>query len=81
MVAGPHVDRGGILLGIPLGIIGGRVAWRAFADDLGVATDPSVPASWLLGLVLVTLALAWIAVAIPARSAARLSPARELQAG
>jgi hypothetical protein len=71
----------GLLLGVPLGVIGGRFAWRAFADNLGVPGDTTVPLSWLLGLVVVTLALGLIAVALPARAAAHVSPAKELLAG
>jgi len=70
----------GLAFGLPLGVIGGRYAWRTFAERLGVVPDTTVPVSWMLGLVVVTLALGWIAVALPARSAARVSPAEELVA-
>ena len=56
----------GIVLGIPLGIIGGRAAWRFFADQLGVIPRTSVPLSWLALEVLLTAVLGWFAVAIPA---------------
>ena len=69
----------GLLLGIPLGIVGGRYAWRFFAERLGVVPSITIPVSWLVVEVVVTLALGWIAVAWPARTAARLSPAEELQ--
>ena len=56
----------GIVLGIPLGIIGGRAAWRFFADQLGVIPRTSVPLSWLALEVLLTAVLGWFAVALPA---------------
>ena len=68
----------GLLVGIPLGIIGGRAAWRFFADRLGVAPTTTVPLSWLALEVVVTLVLGLLAVALPARAAARLSPSQEL---
>ena len=49
-------------------------------DRLGVAPDTTVPLGWLAVLALVTVVLGWIAVALPARAAARVSPARELLA-
>ena len=70
----------GIVLGIPLGIVGGRAAWRFFADQLGVIPRTSVPLSWLALEVLLTAVLGWLAVAIPARAAARVSPTAELSA-
>ncbi len=70
----------GIVLGIPLGIIGGRAAWRFFADQLGVIPRTSVPLSWLALEVLLTAVLGWFAVALPARAAARVSPTAELSA-
>lgn len=69
----------GLVLGIPLGVVGGRIAWRAFADNLGVPGTATVPLTWLLAEVAVTVALGWLAVALPARTAARLAPAEELQ--
>jgi putative ABC transport system permease protein len=68
----------GVLIGIPLGIIGGRYAWRYFADRLGVALTVTVPLSWLALEVVVTVVLGLLAVALPARTAARLSPSQEL---
>jgi hypothetical protein len=70
----------GVAIGIPLGVVGGRAAWQYFADRLGVVPDTTVPLGWLALLVLVTVVLGWIAVALPARAAARVSPARELLA-
>ncbi|MFL6204070.1 MAG: FtsX-like permease family protein [Acidimicrobiales bacterium] len=68
----------GLLVGVPLGIVGGRYAWTFFAERLGVVPTVTVPVTWLIGEVLATLALGWLALALPARSAAGLSPAAEL---
>jgi hypothetical protein len=69
----------GLALGIPLGIVAGRAAWEAFSDRLGLVPSATVPASWLAAEVALTLVLGAIAVALPARAAARVSPAEELQ--
>ena len=70
----------GLVVGIPLGIVGGRAAWRFFADQLGVIPHTSVPLSWLALEVLLVGGLGWLAVAVPAHSAARVSPTEELAA-
>jgi hypothetical protein len=68
----------GLLIGLPLGIIGGRYAWRYFADRLGVVPTVTIPVTWLVVEALATLLLGWLAVALPARTAAHLAPAQEL---
>jgi hypothetical protein len=61
----------GIVVGIPLGVALGQVAWRAFATDLGVVPSSSVP-PWLVvalaGGVIVVANLLAIAPALAARS-------------
>ncbi|MGI8662855.1 MAG: FtsX-like permease family protein [Acidimicrobiales bacterium] len=42
----------GLLIGAPLGVILGRYAWRGFASQLGVGTNPTVPATWTVATVL-----------------------------
>jgi hypothetical protein len=32
-----------LVVGVPLGVIGGLFVWRAFADDLGISADAHVP--------------------------------------
>ena len=36
---------GALVVGVPLGVVAGRLLWRAFADQLGVLADPASP--WL----------------------------------
>jgi predicted lysophospholipase L1 biosynthesis ABC-type transport system permease subunit len=59
-----------LVIGLPLGVMAGRLTWRAFAGQLGVVPDPSSPLVWLALTILGALALALLAAAIPARMAA-----------
>jgi ABC-type antimicrobial peptide transport system permease subunit len=68
-----------LVLGIPLGVIAGRVVWSIIAGSMGVATDAAFP----LGLLAVGTAALIVVVnligAIPARSAGRLPVADALR--
>ncbi len=68
----------GLIVGIPLGIAAGRQSWKAFANQLGVANDATVPALALVLIAVVALIAAMISAAIPAARAARIHPAVEL---
>lgn len=61
----------GVIVGIPLGIIAGRAAWRAFADQLGVVPRASVSITLLIATIVGSMVLAMIAAIVPARSATR----------
>ena len=65
----------GVLLGVPLGIAGGRWAWRAYASEIDVIDVGSVP---LLAVVLVAAAAGLLAfvVALGPATAARRAPWR-----
>ncbi|TML65446.1 MAG: FtsX-like permease family protein [Actinobacteria bacterium] len=65
----------GLVIGIPLGIVVGRFAWRLVADGLGVSTATSVPALAVIALVPAALILVDFIAALPARAAARTRPA------
>lgn len=61
----------GIVVGIPLGVALGQVAWRVFATDLGAVPSTSVPVWLIVALaagVLVVANLLAIAPALAARS-------------
>lgn len=61
----------GIVAGVPLGMVAGRVIWRAFASYLGVVPVPVTPA-WLLAGLAAGVLIAANALAItPALLAAR----------
>jgi hypothetical protein len=68
-----------LVVGVPLGIVGGRMVWRSFADGLGIVPSPDVPVLALLGAVAVMLAVATAAAVWPARVAARTSAAAALR--
>ena len=69
----------GALIGLPLGLVLGRLVWSAVAHSYGIADDTAWP--WLAlaitvpATVLLANALAWW----PGRRAARLHPARILR--
>ena len=61
----------GLLIGVPLGIIAGRLAWRVFADQLGVALRAGVPLLIVVATTAGAMVLAVMAAVVPARSATR----------
>jgi uncharacterized protein YjeT (DUF2065 family) len=62
-----------VLVGVPLGSVGGRWAWRRFADQLGVASDARFPSPGVVLLVVGGAVLvALVAAVVPARIAARV---------
>ncbi|HEX5097326.1 MAG TPA: FtsX-like permease family protein, partial [Acidimicrobiia bacterium] len=71
---------GALVLGVPLGVIVGRLLWRGFADELGVVPDPASPWPAVFATVAGGLAVAVMAAWIPARFATRSSPATSLSA-
>jgi putative ABC transport system permease protein len=66
-------------IGIPAGILCGRLAWRVFADELGIVPVAVVPLATLSVLVPVALALALAIAAVPGESAARARAAHILR--
>lgn len=69
----------GLVLGIPIGIILGRLLWQAVANGLGVSPEVTTPALWLLVSVPCVLVLVNLIAFVPARSAARTRPAVALR--
>jgi len=67
-----------LLVGIPVGLALGSVAWRVFADQLGVAPESELPIAVLLAIPGVLL-LANLVAAVPALLAARTRPATVLR--
>lgn len=61
----------GLIVGVPLGLLAGRTAWKAFADQLGVAPRASIPTWVLVWTVAGSMLLAMLAAIVPARSATR----------
>jgi ABC-type lipoprotein release transport system permease subunit len=70
----------GLVIGIPLGVIAGRILWQSVARPLGVIVSVDVPWAAILGAgVLACLLLAGLAL-VPARRLARTKPAIALRA-
>jgi ABC-type antimicrobial peptide transport system permease subunit len=67
------------LLGVPVGIAAGRMAWDVFADRLGVPPRPVTPVVAVLVLLPALLLLANVVAAVPGRVAARMRPAAALR--
>ncbi len=61
----------GIVVGIPLGIVVGRLIWKAFATNLGAVPVTTVPASSIAALALGVLVVANLLAVIPAVASAR----------
>jgi FtsX-like permease family len=62
----------GLLVGVPLGIVVGRVVWRAFATELGLVPSADVPIAVVAAIAIGIAALAMLAAAVPARAATRV---------
>jgi ABC-type lipoprotein release transport system permease subunit len=69
----------GIVVGLPLGVVLGRVLWASFAESLGVAINPVVPIGPLVLLTIGALALLNVVAFVPGRYAAGINPAIALQ--
>jgi hypothetical protein len=68
-----------LLVGVPLGVAGGRWIWQEFADRIGIAPAPSVPVVTLLLFVPVAVVVANVLAAGPGWVAGRLKPAPVLR--
>ncbi len=69
----------GILVGVPLGIAAGRLAWRAFAGAQGVIDQPIVPGARLALVGGVVVAVSVLFSMAPAAWATRLRPSGALR--
>jgi hypothetical protein len=70
----------GLLVGIPLGIVVGRLVWQSIADSLGVAPVFQVSVLALLVLAVGTLLVVNVIGTLAARAAIRMRPATVLRA-
>jgi len=68
-----------LAIGLPLGIVAGRIAWSLYADNSGFISVVRVPLLALLTLGLLTVLVAELCAAVPARVAARTRPATLLR--
>jgi ABC-type antimicrobial peptide transport system permease subunit len=70
----------GVLVGVPLGIVGGRRVWRSLANSFPFVYVPPLALLAVIVVVPVALAVANALAAGPARSAGRIRPAEVLRA-
>ncbi len=64
----------GLVVGLPLGVVAGRLAWKTFSGQLGVSPRADIPLVWLVVVLFAAVVLALLAAAPPARAAARVAP-------
>ena len=69
----------GVIVGVPLGIVTGRLLWRRLASDFPIAYVPPLALLAVLLVVPAAILLANLLAALPARSAARIRPAEALR--
>ena len=69
----------GLGIGVPLGVVLGRLAWELTAAQVGLASFPTVPVLAVAGFAVVTLAIVNAVAWLPARRAAHLRPATVLR--
>ena len=59
-----------LLIGVPLGAIGGGLIWRAFANDLGISTTAVIPVVAFVGIVVAGVVIANLIAVLPVQTAA-----------
>jgi FtsX-like permease family len=64
-----------LVIGIPLGLIVGRIVFRSFADSIGTVDDASIPLLLVSGVVAGLVVIANLIASVPARRADRVAPA------
>jgi ABC-type lipoprotein release transport system permease subunit len=70
----------GVVVGIPSGIVVGRVMWSLFARELNVVVQPTSPALIFAGLALAAILIANAAAIVPSRASRRIDAASLLRA-
>jgi ABC-type lipoprotein release transport system permease subunit len=68
-----------VVVGVPVGIVVGRLVWRGSTDSLGALTDPVTPWSALVVALPVTLGVAALLAWWPARRSANVALAASLR--
>ena len=67
-------------VGVPAGLLAGRLAFRTFGDRIGAAAEPVTPTLLVSAIILAAIAAANVAAVIPARRMRRLPTATLLRA-
>jgi putative ABC transport system permease protein len=68
-----------VLVGVPLGIIGGQVAWRGFARLIGVLDSAVFPIVAITVVAVLAVILTYLVCMVPAALASRVRPAAALR--
>jgi putative ABC transport system permease protein len=71
----------GLVVGVPLGLVAGRVVWKAVASGIGVVDEPATPALVVVAVSLAALVVVNAAAIFPGRSARHVRPATVLRSG
>jgi ABC-type lipoprotein release transport system permease subunit len=59
----------GLAVGVPLGVVFGRLLWVRFANQLDVLAEPAIPLGLIAAVILAALVAANVLSALPARYA------------
>jgi ABC-type lipoprotein release transport system permease subunit len=70
-----------LIVGLPVGLVVGRGIWQAYANRLGIESDPFVPLVPISLAVAGTLVIALVAALVPAFLVTRTNTAENLRAG
>jgi ABC-type lipoprotein release transport system permease subunit len=65
----------GLVVGVPIGIVGSLILWRAFANQLDVVAEPQSPIALVAVVVALAVLVANAVAIVPARTAGRIQPA------
>ena len=69
-----------LVIGLPIGVLLGRLVWQRFVDWQGIPSVPTVSAPALALIAVAVLVAAMVIAVVPARVAARTAPADALRA-
>ena len=69
----------GVVVGVPLGVLLGRWAWRFVATQIGSVQQPAVPVAIVGVSVLIAAIITTLVAIVPAVTAARVQPATALR--
>jgi ABC-type lipoprotein release transport system permease subunit len=69
-----------LLIGVPAGVVGGRLLWHAFVQNLHLPADPATPAAVLVAVVAAVYVVGHLVALVPARRAGRVRAAHALRA-
>jgi hypothetical protein len=62
----------GVVIGVPLGVLVGRITWRTFASELGLVPRADVPVVLVAAIAVGIGVLTIVAAAVPARAATKI---------